>query len=105
MPDLKIKNVDAAVIRRLDEVVAQKQLADRSELVRGILSQYLAFGDAFYARELPDTVQILIRDALAEYPGKLEKILEYALSLMRENNDLLRRMDRVFDGETDEVGS
>jgi hypothetical protein len=99
MPDLKIKSVDPAVIRRLDEIVEQKQLADRSELVRGVLEKYLAFGDAFYAKELPDTVRILIRESLAEYLEKLSGLLQFALGRIEENTALLLKIGRMLDGD------
>lgn len=101
MPDLKIKNADPALIARLDEIVKQKGYADRSELMREVLEKYLNFGDRFYTDELPDTVRILLKDTLSEYPEKLSKLLQYTLETVNENTRLLGKMERIFEPETE----
>ena len=91
MPDLKIKNVDAKIIQRMDEIVAQKRYTDRSDLIRDILQKHALFGE--------ETVKILIKDTLSEYPEKFSKLLQFTLNLVQENTALLQKIEHVFEGE------
>ena len=99
MPDLKIKNVDAKIIQRMDEIVAQKRYTDRSDLIRDILQKHALFGDEIFTNELPETVKILIKDTLSEYPEKFSKLLQFTLNLVQENTALLQKIEHVFEGE------
>lgn len=103
MPDLKIKNVDPELIARLDEIVKQKRYDDRSDLIRDILKKYAVFGDDYYTKELPETVNILIKDSLSEYPGKLTKLLEFALELANENTRLMQKIEQLFYTENENL--
>lgn len=101
MLDLKIKSVDDHTIAVLDQIVSQKGYADRSELIRDILKKYAQFGDNFYTHELPDTVKILLKDSLSDYPEKFAKLLQYTLELTSENTRLLRKMEQLFFDENE----
>lgn len=103
MPDLKIKNIDPKLTERLDEIVKKKGYADRSELMREVLEKYLRFGDDFYSKELPETVRILLKDSLSEYPEKFAKLLQYTLELASENTRLLRKMEQLFFDENEKM--
>ena len=99
MADLKIKNADPRLVAALDEIVKQKQYADRSELMRDVLEKYVLFGDKYYTKELPETIKSLLHDSLNEYPEKLSKLLQYTLELVNENTRLLHKIEQLFGDE------
>lgn len=100
MAEMKVKNIPDELVAQVEIIYRQKGYENRSEFVVDILTKYCAFGSGFFVKELPETIRILVKNQLKEYPEMLRDMYRIQSEMMKENIRLLKEIELFFEPDS-----